>query len=172
MFDAAALDLINAGEIDETWLSNQAQRRGIAPNSPPSRPELAEVRRLQLLLRGLTETVAAGLPLSEDELADVNRLLATTPVTAQLLRFPDSGYYVEMTPVADRWVKALVREIVGSWVSLLRLDDPPRLRVCENEACRRAFYDETRNRSRRWCDSRTCGNLIRVRRHRDTRRAA
>jgi predicted RNA-binding Zn ribbon-like protein len=172
MFDAAALDLINADEIDETWLCDQARRRHIAPDAPPSSSELAEVRRVRVLLRRLTEMVAAGRRLSERDLADVNGLLAGTPVTARLLRFPDSGYYIEMTPVAGRWVEAFVREVVGSWVALLRLDDPPRLRVCDNDACRRAFYDETRNRSRRWCDSRTCGNLIRVRRHRDARRAA
>src|SRR5262245_6190453 len=125
MFDAAALDLINAGEINETWLRDQAHRRRIAPGPPPSSPELDEVREVQALLRGLTETVAAERPLADRELAAVNRLLARTPVTARLLCFPDSGYYLEMTPVAGRWLEALVREIVGSWVALLRLDDPP-----------------------------------------------
>ena len=44
MFEAAALDLINADEIDEAWLSDQAHRRRIAPDSSPSSRELAEVR--------------------------------------------------------------------------------------------------------------------------------
>ena len=172
MFDAAALDLVNAGELDEAWLLDQARTRRIESDRPPTRLELAEVRRVQALLRRLTDRVSAGLQLSDRDLAEVNALLARAPVTAKLHRFPDSGYYVEMTPLAARWVETLVREIVGSWVALLRLDDPPRLRVCANDACRRVFYDETRNRSRRWCDSRTCGNLMRVRRHRDARRAA
>ena len=172
MFDAAALELINADQLDKTWLGEQARKRGIAPDRPATELELADVRRVQALLRTLTEIVSDGLPLSDLDVADVNAYLGRAPVTARLHRFPDSGYYVEMTPLAARWVEALVREVVGSWVALLRVDDPPRLRICANDGCRRAFYDETRNRSRRWCNSRTCGNLIRVRRHLDARRAA
>jgi predicted RNA-binding Zn ribbon-like protein len=171
MFDAAALALINAGELDERWLSDQARKCRIEPDRPPTTLEIAELRRIRALLQRLTATVGDGQPLSSRDLAQINAILTSAPVTAKLRRFPDSGYYVEMTPRADHWVDALIREIVGSWVALLRLDDPPRLRLCANVACRRAFYDETRNRSRRWCNSRTCGNRIRVKRHRDAQRA-
>jgi len=171
MFDAAALALINAGELDERWLGYQARKCGIEPNRPPTKLEIAELRRIRALLQRLTATVGDGQPLASRDLAEINAILTSTPVTAKLHRFPGSGYYVEMTPRADRWIDALIREIVGSWVALLRLDDPPRLRLCANVACRRAFYDETRNRSRRWCNSRTCGNRIRVKRHRDAQRA-
>jgi predicted RNA-binding Zn ribbon-like protein len=47
----------------------------------------------------------------------------------------------------------------------------PRLKACPD--CRRAFYDHTRNGSKRWClmapagpGSRGCGNIAKVRRHR------
>ncbi|MPZ74441.1 MAG: hypothetical protein GEU74_14660 [Nitriliruptorales bacterium] len=33
-----------------------------------------------------------------------------------------------------------------------------RLKVCRNEACHWAFYDRSRNRSRRWCTMEVCGN--------------
>src|SRR5919198_2470821 len=46
------------------------------------------------------------------------------------------------------------------------LDDPRRLRLCENPACRLVFVDDSRNQSRRWCDNAGCGNRFRVRRHR------
>jgi predicted RNA-binding Zn ribbon-like protein len=62
-----------------------------------------------------------------------------------------------------------VREAAGAFVSMLRASRPPRLRICENESCAVAFYDESRNRSRRWCDTTTCGNRARVRRHRARR---
>ncbi len=38
-----------------------------------------------------------------------------------------------------------------------------RLRRCEAPDCRRAFVDLSRNRSRRYCDSRTCGNRLHCR---------
>ena len=33
-----------------------------------------------------------------------------------------------------------------------------RLKVCPNDDCAWAFYDESRNRSRRWCSMNVCGN--------------
>ncbi|MCL6580471.1 MAG: CGNR zinc finger domain-containing protein [Firmicutes bacterium] len=39
-------------------------------------------------------------------------------------------------------------------------------KVCANADCGWLFYDDSRNRSRRWCDGRYCGNLIKVRRFR------
>jgi predicted RNA-binding Zn ribbon-like protein len=39
------------------------------------------------------------------------------------------------------------------------------VRRCEDTACGWLFLDRTRNRSRRWCSSSTCGNRARVRRH-------
>jgi predicted RNA-binding Zn ribbon-like protein len=37
-----------------------------------------------------------------------------------------------------------------------------RLRRCAAPGCGRAFIDLSRNRSRRYCDSRTCGNRLHV----------
>jgi predicted RNA-binding Zn ribbon-like protein len=40
-----------------------------------------------------------------------------------------------------------------------------RVKVCAGEGCGWVFLDESRNGSRKWCDSRDCGNRERVRRH-------
>jgi predicted RNA-binding Zn ribbon-like protein len=53
----------------------------------------------------------------------------------------------------------------------LETGEPGRLKACENVDCFWVFYDNSRNRTRRWCDSRGCGNLIKVRRFRAKRRA-
>lgn len=47
-----------------------------------------------------------------------------------------------------------------------------RLRRCQAPDCRRAFVDLSRNRSRRYCDSRTCGNRLHVAAYRARRREA
>jgi predicted RNA-binding Zn ribbon-like protein len=46
-----------------------------------------------------------------------------------------------------------------------------RVRVCANPDCSYIFYDDSRNASRRWCDVGICGNLLRVRRHRQRNRS-
>ena len=40
-----------------------------------------------------------------------------------------------------------------------------RVRLCEAPGCLWLFYDASRNRSRRWCDMRVCGNRMKARRH-------
>lgn len=34
----------------------------------------------------------------------------------------------------------------------------PRLKICANKTCRRAFYDFSNNRGAKWCSMRRCGN--------------
>lgn len=45
----------------------------------------------------------------------------------------------------------------GSWT---------RLKVCPEETCRVAFFDHSKNRSRRWCSMEVCGNRTKVRAYR------
>jgi CGNR zinc finger len=61
----------------------------------------------------------------------------------------------------------------GLMPSLVELrDHAERLKVCENEQCRWLFLDRSKNRSRQWCESETCGNRQRVRRFRQRLGAA
>src|SRR5262245_54084491 len=46
-----------------------------------------------------------------------------------------------------------------------------RLKVCPADDCLWAFYDRSRNRSRRWCDMEICGNRAKVRSYRERRGA-
>lgn len=175
MLDRAALELINSltpdGEDllrDRAWAAEAFRRWEFEPHEPTD-AELAELGELRSMLRRLAETVSAGRLLSKAQLAELNAVISA-PVRAEL-RILDGAYFVEMTPDAGTWIEAAVRELAGSFSSMLRHSHPPRLRLCSNEACRTAYYDESRNRTRRWCDPSGCGNRARVRRHR-ARRAA
>jgi predicted RNA-binding Zn ribbon-like protein len=42
-----------------------------------------------------------------------------------------------------------------------------RLKICPAEDCQWAFYDTSRNRSKRWCSMEVCGNRSKVRAFRD-----
>jgi predicted RNA-binding Zn ribbon-like protein len=49
--------------------------------------------------------------------------------------------------------------------------DLSRLHSCPGESCGWHFEDQTRNRSRQWCDMRDCGNVAKLRRFRSRQRA-
>jgi predicted RNA-binding Zn ribbon-like protein len=42
----------------------------------------------------------------------------------------------------------------------------PRLKACLNDTCRWAFYDRSKNQSRRWCSMSACGNVVKARTYR------
>ncbi len=47
---------------------------------------------------------------------------------------------------------------------LLASDEMGRVRACDNPECRWLFLDTTKNRTRRWCDMKICGNRMKARR--------
>jgi len=65
-----------------------------------------------------------------------------------------------------------MQPLVESAVSLLTSAKLERLRRCGNSTCYWLFIDETRNHSRRWCEMASCGNVVKVRRHRERARSA
>jgi predicted RNA-binding Zn ribbon-like protein len=47
-----------------------------------------------------------------------------------------------------------------------------RLKACPRDCCLWAFYDKSKNRSRRWCSMESCGNVEKARAFRHRQRAA
>jgi predicted RNA-binding Zn ribbon-like protein len=62
--------------------------------------------------------------------------------------------------------------VARSAAELLTSPKLDRVKVCAGEGCGWVYLDESRNGSRRWCDSRDCGNRARVRRHLARKRAS
>ncbi len=65
---------------------------------------------------------------------------------------------------------ALETAVAVSALSLLSPEKRGRIRICAN--CRWLFLDESRNRSRVWCDMAVCGNRRKAQRHYRRRQSA
>ncbi len=80
-----------------------------------------------------------------------------------------------LTPAGERYVwrwtlraspiEAALGPIVLSAVTLLSQGDLSRVKQCAGVACGRMFYDETKNKRRRWCEMEVCGNRAKQRRY-------
>lgn len=57
--------------------------------------------------------------------------------------------------------------IIASVDHLLQKKDQLTIKTCSGENCDWLFADNTKAKRRKWCDTRTCGNLVRVRKYRD-----
>jgi predicted RNA-binding Zn ribbon-like protein len=178
--EGACFDLVNSevwyglGPLEDRlasdpgWLDEFLARWRLAVSGRRTRRELDELVRLRSLLRRLTETVAAGRPIAASDLVELNGFLAARPLRRTLARSGDA-YELAVTPLRSDWASTLA-EIATSFAELAAGGELSRIKVCSNPECRWAFYDETKNRRRRWCESAICGNRDKVRRFRERTR--
>ena len=61
--------------------------------------------------------------------------------------------------------------VAVSAAGLLTAGELDRVRQCAGDECGWLFVDRSKNRSRRWCDMKECGNVAKVRRYRRRQKA-
>jgi predicted RNA-binding Zn ribbon-like protein len=111
-----------------------------------------------------------GRPLVDEDLRLIEKEYARTAPCARL-QPSDEGFRWTLDAEVTELDSAL-RPLLESAVSVMTSERMARLRRCGNSTCYWLFLDETKNCSRRWCEMASCGNLMKVRRHRERHRSA
>ncbi len=81
-----------------------------------------------------------------------------------------SELHLSMVPAKQEWTQVMA-EVAADFAGTVIEGETVRIRFCENSDCRWVFYDDTRNRTKRYCDDKMCGNLMKVRRFRAKKKA-
>ena len=79
--------------------------------------------------------------------------------------------YVFGWPQSDR-LEQILWPVALSAAELLTSADLDRVKECAAENCNWLFLDMSRNRSRRWCDMKVCGNRAKARRFTERQRGS
>jgi predicted RNA-binding Zn ribbon-like protein len=96
--------------------------------------------------------------------ADAGRTLDAIAADLPLhVRFTGGAGGPALVPAVGPGARAGLATILASVASLARTGDWARLKACPADDCQWAFYDESRNRSRRWCSMEVCGNRSKLR---------
>jgi len=103
--------------------------------------------------------VRSGMP-AEADVALFNTFLQDVSTRLEVVSTAN-GY--ELACRAADPLERILCEVMRSAADLLISNQLERVRQCEE--CGWLFYDSTRNRSRRWCDMKLCGNKAKARRH-------
>jgi hypothetical protein len=120
------------------------------------------------------DAIAVSCEAGDDEAAIgmLNALLAETGAVPQIVAHDGRGPHIHVSrptaPLADRIAAHLAMGLAELVVS----GESQRVRACASPTCRDVFVDLSRNRSRRYCDSRTCGNRLHVAAYRARRSQA
>ena len=154
-----SIDRLESADWRE-WFLGRYDLKPDKGDAPPV-PELVALRRD---LRRILNRWSSDLPLSQRDLRLLDERLRSAPVRTRLTQ-RSSGLALAREPLERSWEWVLA-SVTMSAVELLRDGDPRRLKTCDNPDCSWMFYDNTVNRSRRFCSTTPCGSLIRVRRFR------
>lgn len=167
------VDLVNTapcGSSDDLLddldaLTSFVERQEVSEVGALTRTDLLAVQGLRPRLRAV---FAAG---SDREAADlVNALVADSPVTPRLTDHDGYPWHIHYFAPGASLAEHLAVDGGMALAHVVSLGERERLRTCEAAGCDQVLVDLSRNRSRRYCDARTCGNRTHVAAYRQRRR--
>ena len=123
--------------------------------------------------RGRLDSIVTACERGDEAAAidQVNALLAQTGASPQIAAHDGRGPHLHVSrptaPLANRMAAHFAMGL--AW--LIVAGEASRIRSCASPTCLSVFVDFSRNRSRRYCDSRTCGNRLHVAAYRARKQA-
>ena len=169
-------DLVNSEEWDTyghrtehfsnpAWLPFFLRRWGF--EQPKDFPlPLVKWTKLRATLRRICEVAAKGKSIPRADMWALNEFLKVSG-SMQFLHFRNE-WRLEFIPHFYDW-DWILAETARSFSDSLT-QDASRIKLCRNPVCRWVFFDQTKGKTRCWCDDKICGNRERVRRSRSDSR--
>jgi len=171
---ACVVDLLNSDPVaagqeqlaDLAALESFVQRHEVSEVGALSRTDLVAVQRLRDRIRPVFTA-------TDDEAAArlVNRLVAESPVTPRLTDHDGYAWHMHYFSPGATLAEHLAVDCGMALAQVLAVGERERLRTCDAPDCHQVLVDLSRNRSKRYCDARTCGNRMHVAAYRERRRA-
>ena len=162
---ATVVDLINTapdlhgheGLPDVGALEALVERGKISEAGRLTEEDLAVVLRLRTRLRAIF--------LADDEptaVRLVNELVADARTTPRLTDHDGFPLHIHYYAPGARLAEHLAADCGMALAFVIASGERSRLATCAAPDCERVLVDLSRNRSKRYCDSRTCGNRLHV----------
>jgi predicted RNA-binding Zn ribbon-like protein len=144
----------------------EADRLARESESRPSDADAAWRRasRLREAMYRLFSARAEARSPDHSDLEILNESLGESAVRRRL-RTSDEGLCWTWAEAPDCGLDWMLWPVAYSAAELLTGPEADRVKTCPAEGCGWIFVDQSRNRSRRWCDMQSCGNREKARRH-------
>ena len=112
----------------------------------------------------LFRSIAAGRHAPPADVQQINDF-ALAALRHRKLAQRNRDYRWEWQSSGSDFLDRILWPIAESAAELLTSEARTAIRECEAPDCEWLFLDHSRNRSRRWCDMKSCGNRQKARRH-------
>ena len=172
---ACIVDLVNSApsiSTEEQLTDLDALREFV------ERSQISEVGALTeddlVSVRDLRQVIGAVFDATDDRsaAAAVNTLVSQAAVTPRLTDHDGFDWHVHYFTPGASLAEHLTIDCGMALAHVVASGERERLRRCEAPDCDQVLVDLSRNRSKRYCDARTCGNRLHVAAYRERRRAA
>ncbi|MBB4940883.1 putative RNA-binding Zn ribbon-like protein [Streptosporangium album] len=171
---ATVVDLVNTspstggedGLTDLVQLCEFVERRQVSGVGELGAADLSQVRALREAFHKVFTA-----PDQATAVIRLNTLLSGSRITPHLTEHDGHALHVHYFAPDASLAEHLSADLGVALSHLLVDGEWERLRTCSAPDCDHVFVDESRNRSRVYCDSRTCGNRMHVAAYRARRRA-
>jgi predicted RNA-binding Zn ribbon-like protein len=129
--------------------------------------DLDEIRALRSLFSPVfttgSDAEAAGL---------INAIIVRGTTTPKLTNHDGHPWHIHYSRDEASLACRITVECAIALAQVIAAGERERLRRCEAPDCDDALIDLSRNRSKRYCDARTCGNRLHVAAYRERRKSA
>lgn len=171
---ACAVDLVNSAPSegsDESLpdldaLGDLVSRHQVSGVTRLTHADLRAVHRLRHQIRPVfdpcDDAAAARI---------VNNLVSQAPVTPRMSDHDGYAWHMHYVSPGAALADHLAVDCGMALGQVISVGERERLRRCEAPDCDHVLVDLSRNRSKRYCDARTCGNRLHVAAYRERRRA-
>jgi hypothetical protein len=162
---ATIVDLVNSsphvtGEEtlpDLASLHALVERRAVSEPGELTDADLAAVHRLRIRLYDIFTA-----PDQATAISLVNALVADARTTPRLTDHDGWPLHIHYFTPGARLAEHLAADGAMALAFVIAAGEWHRLAVCAAPDCNRVLVDLSRNRSKRYCDARTCGNRLHV----------
>lgn len=158
-------DLVEWGRKEGLLSETDGQKLNKKAGMNPTAAEKVLKRAIELreaIYRIFSAVASSMLPKGGD-LSTLNRYLGKTMAQSRIIP-TKSGFTWDINGNKDE-LDWMLKPIVRSAAGLLTSDELDRVKECaDDKGCGWLFLDRSKNRSRRWCDMKECGNRAKAKR--------
>lgn len=163
-------DLLRFSE--QSRLMTPSEVRKFATGDPARKKRiLSSTKKLRECLASILYAIAAGQAPATDSVRTLSAF-ARTVRRSEDLEWCDSRFRWKANRDWTNLPDTPFRKLASAALDLLTSEEINKLSACSNPECRWLFLDGSKNKGRRWCDMKLCGNRIKARRYRGRQRAA
>ncbi|TVX93281.1 CGNR zinc finger domain-containing protein [Paenibacillus agilis] len=181
MMEFLCIDIMNSDRVDwqnaenprdmledGKWLTELLEKWELEASSPIDTGSLKKLKALRKQMYAIVSQLSNGDALEINQLIEVNKILEDMSTHVRM-DYKNNEFILGYSYIGQGW-SLVIWHVAKSFADMLCNYGTTRIKICDNQNCGWAFYDQSKNKSRRWCDDKVCGNIMKVRRFRSRKK--